>query len=134
MRELKFRTYDFVMQRYDDAPEMYATTDGHLEPSGNKIIEQYTGLKDKNGKEIYEGDIIATVYKTKCRTDEDIFGEGHDEWDEKIKGKFEVKYSKRATFGISHVKDPVVIRDLWELGRDIKVIGNIHESKELLEV
>lgn len=143
MRELKFRAWVNDDGRYLNESERESFVlklDGsyHIETKFGfvefpVIIEQYTGLKDKFGKEIYEGDIVATVYKTKRRTDEDIFGEGHDEWEEKIKGKFEVKYSRRATFGISYVKDPVVIRDLWELGSDIKVIGNIHENPELLE-
>lgn len=111
MRELKFRTYDFVMQRYDDAPEMYATTDGHLEPSANKIVEQYTGLKDKNGKEIYEGDIV--------------------EYDWYIIGD---KPAYRT-------KEQVVFDDMGaRLGDDrirnctnVEVIGNIHENADLLE-
>lgn len=150
MRELKFRAWDKVTKRYwnvdglsfdkgklvevylENYPTSFEGNEDCKKPD-EVVLEQYTGLKDKNDKEICEGDIVATVYKTKCRTDEDVFGEGHDEWDEKINGKFEVKYSRRATFGISYIKDPVVIRDLWELGNDIKVIGNIHENPELLE-
>jgi hypothetical protein len=103
MRELKFRTYDFVMQRYDDAPEMYATTDGHLEPSSNKIIEQYTGFTDKNGKEICEGDIV--------------------NWDDYE--NYAVKQSESGAWLIGN-------DELFGLAPFCEVIGNIHENKELL--
>lgn len=76
-------------------------------------IMQYTGLKDKNGKEIYEGDII----KCKSYTTEKIFtwpnvlgmtGCGcHDGWGYEIP-------------------------DEMEEG-NIKIIGNIYENPELLK-
>lgn len=72
----------------------------------NIILMQYTGLKDKNGVEIYEGDIIVWEYSEKPQ---EVF------WDNSICG-----------FSTKHYH-------LWRTVKKVKVIGNIYENPELLE-
>ena len=76
------------------------------------ILMQYTGLRDKNGKEIYEGDIVQTYFT------------------EKIKGgKAVVKYIERS-FCMSQNQDDTEMDCVWF--NLCEVIGNIYENPELL--
>ena len=77
-------------------------------------LMQYTGLKDKNNKEVYEGDIV------KLRANHGIgVIKYYDEW-----GAFVVEYIKPrplTVLGMSYYKE------------DIEVIGNIYENPELIK-
>ena len=52
MREIKFRAWD------KDLLKMYSKWTVIPDDDRSHILMQYTGLKDKNGVEIYEGDIL----------------------------------------------------------------------------
>lgn len=88
-------------------------------PASDFILMQSTGLKDKNGKEIYEGDIINYKYSRHTST------------------QFVVKYNEfQATFVVVDNHNDLVytfreLADYIQLN-SLEVIGNIYENKELL--
>lgn len=87
-------------------------------------LMQSTGLKDKNGKEIFEGDIVNCGY---------LFnGSPFDELDEYEEEKGVVKFLN-CGFNIKFKNDTNLFIDIMESCEDIEVIGNIYENKELLE-
>ena len=125
MREIKFRVFDKA-SRYnpmhivgeDSHDSFWIDSDNvfhyrNLQNGegsgeyGDYILMQYTGLKDKNKKEIYEGDIL--------------WDEHNEEYCEVIFecGKFVCNFETNSI-------------DLSDISDELIVIGNIYENKELI--
>jgi uncharacterized phage protein (TIGR01671 family) len=60
-REIKFRAWDKVLKAMVDWDGIHSTSIPYLLSAEYEVM-QYTGLKDKNGVEIYEGDVIDAFY------------------------------------------------------------------------
>ncbi len=93
-------------------------------------IMQYTGLKDKNGKPIYEGDIV------KAHRFYDAVGQNMGVYEAEIEEVCEVKYiCDNAAFGLSPVEseDEGYIEPLNCSDDGIEIIGNIYENPELIK-
>lgn len=94
-----------------------------------ETIGQYTGLHDKNGKEIYEGDIIEFSYDVFTGNFDTKVGRGTVEF---IDGAFYIK-----PFEIEGKKIKDIDNEEWFLiytvnTDTLKVIGNIYDNPELL--
>lgn len=128
-RELKFRIWDKKESEYMclGATGIDALTgevvDYYLDATTlekeDYIIEQYTGLKDKNGKEIYEGDII----RVDSFFDYETVSDYEVAWDEDF-----LSYHLKCIQGVNYDND---LGDISESACEI--IGNIHENQERMK-
>ena len=142
MREIKFRVWDERAKQYADTKKcVYIVGVLHnnkitlgfdspkAEYSLGLVLEQFTGLLDKNGKEIYEGDILKTnqalvihevVFYQSSFTTIRRANEHGRELRQKVGEKF-------------YGQDTYLDEPLDDLVGGSEIIGNIHDNPELLK-
>ena len=104
----------------------------HLNTFVDVKLMQYTGLKDKNGKPIYEGDILQYIdvlsdayLLSKCGNGLPEFTVGKVNWYES-KAALVVQEIEENSRGGNYIA-------LWDCITDVEIIGNIHQNPELLK-
>ena len=115
-KEIKFRAWN-----KNDNSFTYFDLNDQVEPMGREVM-QFTSLKDKNGKEIYEGDIVKIAFQ-----DDWCWEKGDTKKHQNAGRIVGVSEVKRTTKGM--MKFYVSPNDPWYVH---EVIGNIYENPNLL--
>ena len=122
MREIKFRCYDTSKKVLYPPSSIWKMNLMTYEDNYNLKLMQYTGLKDKNGIEIYEGDIVQDSSSRLMVV----------EWDDRIGTS---RFIFKTLNEIGHIKTGRYLNtNKWVTSyeNDIQAIGNIYENKDLL--
>ncbi|HEM4739798.1 TPA: hypothetical protein U1151_002159 [Streptococcus suis] len=119
----KFRAWDKIRNRISEVERIYIDTKGvclrdengeYWRRFDDVILMQSTGLVDKNGKEIFEGDVVKLKYT--------------------VLSDYEFFKVTRFRGGSWRIDNRQRGSELWLRNEDCEVIGNIYENPELVEV
>jgi hypothetical protein len=142
-REIKFRAWDKDSSRMLPVAEL-DLIDGFILsndvpphsvtvalPLAEIELMQFTGLKDKNGKEIYEGDIVIH------HDDSEVIGKiifyPSYGWSSYWKYRYPSQGQRGDFFLTGTIAKHVFENGQWAWETNVEVIGNVHENPELLE-
>ena len=145
-REIKFRAWDKPRKKFWEVFKLFFTDKVRIGALKNYpesstmydedfVLMQFTGLLDKNGVEIFEGDIVqfketeqekeSEFYYTKKTVIFNNGSFGFQEWYTDEQG--------RLTKELTHTSAYLTTPALYYQKFDIEVIGNIYENKNLLK-
>lgn len=136
MREIKFRVWDVNNKEMLDLEELHyeyekmsirTTMYNDYFDIEDMILMQYTGLHDKNGKEIYEGDIVKRL---EYSVEEQLHVMSDIGQIKFLEGSYGFYKSKGNMYLFNSLHDELEYGEL----QYYEVIGNIYENSNLLEV
>lgn len=118
MRQIKFRAWDKKDKLW--LTGWHIGQEGVASEYGNKVVMQFTGLHDRNEKEIYEGDVVKYKYDSlnECVTEIKY---------ENTTGLYRLGCEVSEKSAINH------ILGLSESYHTVEIIGNIYENPDLLK-
>jgi len=147
MREIKFRAWNGGMMRFLDQGDFIIEERGMLAPDemGDKWKErdwtlmQFAGLKDKNGKEIYEGDIVTklnlNIFHSNGKLNRDRCLE-YIEWGVVAfmfpTCQFMLVRGKESIWKWADSYNNTIKLEFSRESLELEVVGNIHENPELI--
>jgi len=113
-REIKFRVWNDDLKLMADWEDVRTMPICEVFGVGHLVPELWTGLKGRDGKDVYEGDIVADEYEDKWVVEYDEGG---------------ANFEMIKTRGLDGGREMLIHMDfdeIWDEG--IEVVGNIHES------
>lgn len=119
----RYRAWDKETKTMNGMAEIYRNRNQEIElrpRDENIILMQSTGLVDKNGKEIFEGDIIANGKDVMCMKRHNTLG-------------FYVVQKGKVQLAADGMDLEEFEEDAKEIADSIEIIGNVYENPELLE-
>jgi len=140
-REIKFRAwgddcdipkkkamhYD-VQEAYDWSGDIPVSSFGEMLSDDDWVVMQYTGLKDKNGKEIYEGDFLESRdYVAVVCYGEWVSHDAYDDGETSILGFYIKEYHTRSD-GSKYTSENSIFNSEGD-----EIIGNIHKDSHLID-
>lgn len=117
-RTIKIRVWDKTLSRFVSPSSLFVGSDGKISglDINDCVIQEFTGIKDVNGTEIYEGDIVKAVGKFHKHEDKYVI--------EFLNGMFSFTYLREDI----DVPEPMGIS--FREMRDIQIVGNILKYNE----